>query len=158
MRTSWLTLMACLTAGAANAEVWQLVFDGMATTPQSATVETLRYATKTSTKPLMSELVFTRPASSTTPSMLARLQSQQPFTRATFTLTRSGQALPVQTVTLFEVTVTAVQLAGTGTALTETIFLRFSRLERVTNIFSALTNQLLGSARLDWNLATGVAE
>jgi type VI protein secretion system component Hcp len=126
--------------------------------PQAITIESLRYGTKASIKPGLTELVFTRPASAaTTPLMLGRLQSQQAFAQATFTLTRAGLPAPLQTVTLLDVTVTAVQLTGSGADLSETVFLRFNRLERVTNIF-AVNGLLTGSSRLKWNVATGVVE
>lgn len=156
MRMHWVMMWAVLWAGAAGAQEWQLVIEGGP--PQPITLESFRYGTKTSTKPGLTELVFTRPASAaTTPLMLGRLQSQQAFAQATFTLTRLGVPAPLQTVTLFEVTVTAVQLTGTGADLSETIFLRFNRLERVTNVFGA-TGLMTGSSRLKWNLTTGVIE
>lgn len=158
MRMHWVVMWAVLAAGSAVADEWQLVIDGGPAQP--ITLESFRYGTKSSTKPGLTELVFTRPASAaTTPLMLGRLQSQQAFAQATFTLTRSGMPAPppLQTVTLFEVTVTAVQLTGSGADLSETIFLRFNRLERVTNIYGA-NGLMTGSARLKWNLTTGVVE
>lgn len=156
MRMHWVVMWAVLSAGAAGADEWQVVIDGGP--PQAITLESLRYGTKTSTKPGVTELTFTRPASAaTTPLMLGRLQSQQAFPSAIFTLNRMGVSLPLQTVTLFEVTVTAVQLTGTGADLSETIFLRFNRLERLTNVFSA-NGLVTATSRLKWNLVTGVAE
>lgn len=155
MRMHWVVMWAVLSAGAAGAQEWQLVIDGGP--PQPITLESFRYGTK-GTKPGLTELVFTRPASAaTTPLMLGRLQSQQAFAQATFTLSRVGVPAPLQTVTILEVTVTAVQLTGTGADLSETVFLRFNRLERVTNIFG-VNGLLTGSSRLKWNLTTGVVE
>ena len=156
MRMHWVVMWAVLSAGVAGAQEWQVVIDGGP--PQAITIESFRYGTKTSIKPGLTELVFTRAASAaTTPLMLGRLQSQQAFPQATFTLTRVGVSAPLQTVTLLEVTVTAVQLTGSGADLSETVFLRFNRLERVTNIFG-VNGLLTGSSRLKWNVATGVVE
>ena len=75
MRMHWVVMWAVLAAGSAVADEWQLVFDGGP--PQPITLESFRYGTKTSIKPGLTELVFTRAASAaTTPLMLGRLQSQ----------------------------------------------------------------------------------
>ena len=156
LRIHSLLVLAALAASSAVAQEWNVVIDGVPATAQPVAVESLRYGTKTGTKPGVTELVFTRAVSPSTPIMLGRLQSQQPFGRAIFTLTRGALSAPLQVVTLSEVTVTAVQLTATATSQTETIFLRFNRLERVTNIISATGS--VSSTQLNWNVATGAVE
>lgn len=157
MRMHRVLLLTALAASSAFADEWQVVVDGITPTGQTVTIESLRYGTKTGTKPGVTELAFSRPVSPTTPLMLGRLQSQQAITKVTFTLTRVGVSAPIQVVTLSDVTVTAVQLTGNGTGVSETIFLRFNRLERLTNTFG-VTGMVSGTTRLDWNILTGVAQ
>ncbi len=157
MRMHRVLLLTALAASSALADEWQVVVDGITPTGQTVNIESLRYGTKTGAKPGVTELSFSRPVSPTTPVMLGRLQSQQPITKVMFTLTRAGLSAPLQIVTISEVTVTAVQLTGSATGVNETIFLRFNRLERLTNTFSA-AGMVSTTARLDWNILTGVAQ
>ena len=157
MRMQRVLILTALAASSALADEWQVVVDGITPTGQTVNIESLRYGTKTGAKPGVTELSFSRSVSPTTPVMLGRLQSQQPIAKVMFTLTRAGVTAPVQIVTISEVTVTAVQLTGSATGVNETIFLRFNRLERLTNTFSA-AGMVSTTARLDWNILTGVAQ